>query len=196
VRVRGEYYHARPITSEDTCSIEIFTDTGASAYFIASHCVEPPQRGPWFQVECENGTAAWNWHGAVEIRYNDGTSEYLSGCPDDDHLLPTMRSFCHALERKDRALLGCTLANGRSVIAAINAAFESARVVRAIPAELTRQVPDKNGSPITAVEGLREAIAQCGAQGKLFSDIGCPWAVPTEPFDLTGYKQFPRQFGK
>lgn len=196
VRVRAEYYHARPITSEDTCSIEILTDTGVNAYFIVSHCVEPPLQGPWMQVECENGHAAWNWYGAAEIHFNDGTSEYLSGSVDDNHLLPTLRSFCHALERKDRALLGCTLANGRNVIATINAAFESSRVVRPIPADLTRRVPDKNGSPITVVEGLREAIAQCGAQGKLFSDIGCPWAVATQPFDLTGYKQFPQQFGK
>jgi hypothetical protein len=46
----------------------------------------------------------------------------------------------------------------------------------------------------TIVEGLDSAIPQGASQGKLYSDLGLPWARRTATFDLTGYNRFPVQF--
>ena len=191
-RVRAELYHAREIDSEDTSAIEIETDGGATAYFIASHCTAGDHGGPWIDIECSGGRVAWNIAGRTTITYADGRSEFL----ERNSVKPeaaAMINFAEALRAGDQAVVKCDLAMGRMFTLALNGAFESAGRARAIPAEYCRRTGEGRQAKVI-VEGLTEAIDHCGAEGKLFSDIGCPWAEPTEPFDMEGYTEFPQRF--
>ena len=191
-RVRAELYHARAIDSEDTSAVEIVTDTGATAYFIASHATAGGHTGPWIEIDCTGGHAAWNIKGRTTITYVDGRSESLEA-DSVNPALAALAGFGRAVRAGDPGLLACDLAMGRNFTLAINGAFESAGRTRAIPPEYCRRA-GQGGRARTIVEGLNQAIAHCAAEGKLFSDVGCPWAEPTEPFDLTDYGGFPQRF--
>ena len=189
--VRAELYHAREIESEDTSSIEIHTAEGPVAYFVVSHCADAHDR-PLIEVECSAGRASWEDSGLTRISYADGRVESLDGDPVLPQVL-ALANFTEAVRAGDADLLKCDLKMGRNFTLALNGAFESAGRIRAIPAEFSRRVgegPDAR----TVVDGMDEAILRCAAEGKLYSDIGCDWAEPTEPFDLTGYSRFPQRF--
>jgi hypothetical protein len=59
---------------------------------------------------------------------------------------------------------------------ATNGAFESAKSIHRLPDEYWGQ--------------LSGAIARAAAEGKLFSELGEPWAVPSAPFAMGDYRRF------
>jgi predicted dehydrogenase len=191
--VRAEFYHARPIESEDTASIEIATAEGPLAYFVASHATAGIFEGPFIEMDCQLGQVHWQFDGHSHIRYADGKIETAA-----DLCTPpkaALANFVEAARARDQGLIKCTVEMGRNFTLAVNGAFESARQTRPIPPELISQ-DGQAGQRRLVVEGLDQAIVRCGQEGKLFSDAGASWAVPTESFDLSGYEKFPTQFGK
>jgi len=191
VRVRAELYHAREIDSEDTAAIEIATAEGPTAWFAVSHCTEGEQKGPWIEIDCSDGKVSWHVSGETTVTRPDGRAETLPaggrGSPE------ALANFTDAVRAGDPGRVMCTMAMGRNFTLALNGAFESATVTRRID---PRYVARRGEGPAAtlAIKGIDEAITRCAAEGKLFSDIGCPWAVGTDPFDLNGYDHFPRQF--
>ena len=191
-RVRAELYHARQIDSEDTSAVEIEMDGGAVAYFAASHCTAGDHAGPWIEIECSAGKVSWHISGRTSISYADGGGESLernSVRPE----LAALANFAQAVRAGEAGMVKCDLAMGRMFTLAANGAFESAGRTRAIPPEFCRRQGEGREAR-TVIEGIDEAIARCAAEGKLFSDIGCPWAEATEPFDLSDYVEFPQRF--
>ena len=220
--VRAELYHAREIDSEDTSAVEVRLQSGDTiqaspssqlrlgeqlaktpavgdsvscppiAYFIASHCAAGPHAGPWIAIDGEKGSVEWENSGRTMIRYADGRSESLER-DSVDPSVASLANFTEAVRAGDRSLLNCTLEMGRHFTAALNGAFESAGVTRAIPARLVRR-EGEGPEARTIVDGLTELVTRCGKEGMLFSDAGAEWAQRTEPFDTVGYRRFPQRF--
>jgi len=191
--VRAELYHARDIESEDTSAVEIHTAEGAVACFVVSHCTAGEHVGPWIEIDCANGRARRTFGGPAEVTYADGRVESLPVEGADPGLAP-LANFTEAVRAGDPQLVRCDLAMGRNFTLALNGAFESSRKTHAIDRRFVRRA-GAGPEATTVVDGLDEAISRCGPQGRLYSDIGCPWAVKTDPFDLTGYARFPAVFG-
>jgi len=40
------------------------------------------------------------------------------------------------------------------------------------------------------VRGIEEIVERAFREGKLFSELGVPWAAATEPFSTAGYRGF------
>jgi len=190
--VRAELYHARDIPSEDTSAVEIVTADGVAVYFIASHCTAGAQTGPWIEMECSRAAVHWRFDGRTAIAYDDGREETLDR-DGEDSAAAALANFTRAVRDDDAAALDCDLTMGRNFTLALNGAFESAGVTRAIPAEFISQTDEPPG-PHPVVAGINDLIVRCGREGRLFSDVGCEWATPTEPFDLSDYPGFPQQF--
>lgn len=191
IRVRGEFYHAHPVESEDTTAIEIVTAEGPTTYFITSHNTAAIMEGPFIEMDCENALVRWQFDGQTHIRYADGKIETVADlCTPPQAALA---NFVEAVRARDQGLVKCTLEMGRNFTLAVNGAFESARRTRPIPPELVI-AHGQGGQRRLIVEGLDQAIVRCGQEGKLLSDAGVSWATPTESFDLTGYAKFPTQF--
>ena len=189
--VRAELYHGRDFESEDTCAMEIRTAEGPTAYFATSHCAETAG-GYVITLECQKGSAVWQVGKGATITYADGRSETgADALPPNESALT---HFVEALRAGDAGRLGCDLNMGRNFTLALNGAFESSGQAHPIPAKYLRRKPVDDGDAYTIIEGVDQAIIRCGEEGKLFSDQGVPWAVKTEPFDLTGYKHFPQRF--
>ena len=191
VRVRAELYHAHDIDSEDTAGIEIATAEGPTAYFLVSHCTAGEQTGPWIEIDCSGGTVGWDAAGATTITRADGRAETFPA--DDRSRLEALANFTDAVGAADPERVLCTMTMGRNFAVALNGAFESSVVTRAIDPQYVRRCGEGPESTLV-IDGINDAITRCAAEGKLFSDIGCPWAVPPAPFDLRGYEHFPQQF--
>jgi predicted dehydrogenase len=188
--VRAELYHARDISGEDTSSIHIRTVEGPELWFTVSHCTAGEHTGPWIEMDCSEAVAHWDRTGAVTIEHADGRTESLPA--DDGARTRALANFTEAVRAGDASLLKCDLTMGRNFTLALNGAWESSGGSHPIDPKYVRR-EGKGGDGRTVVEGLREAIDRCAAEAELFSDAGCPWAVRTEPFDLTGYRGFPQR---
>ncbi len=190
--VRAEMYHARDIDSEDTSAIEIRTAEGPVLYFIVSHCTAGPQAGPWLEMECTGGEVFWEIGGQARVVYADGREESLPAGRASSHAA-VLADFVEAVRSGEAGRLKCDLAMGRNFTLAVDGAFESSGRTHAIPARFVSRLGD-GPEAVTVVGGINELIARCGREGKLFSDVGCEWAVATEPFELAGYDAFPQRF--
>jgi len=198
--VRAELYRCRSGPSEDTSAVEILTEEGPRAYFLASDCVSGPQAGPWIEMDCSEATVRWGAGGRGEIRYADGRAEAFC---DDGAAAPlaALANFTEAVRAGQAGLLKCDLTMGRAFTLVVNGAFESSGRVHPIPDRFVGHSRDPAGAassgsvgPHPVIEGINEVIARCAAEGALYSDLGCEWAVPTEPFDLSSYAEFPQRF--
>jgi hypothetical protein len=78
----------------------------------------------------------------------------------------------------------------RPFVLAVNTAYESSGKVHPIQADYVQRLP-KDDTMATVIDGIEQAIRQCDEQGKLFSELNLPWAVPTRTLDTSGYTHFP-----
>ncbi len=190
--VRAEMYHARDIDGEDTCSIQIATADAAEAWFIASHCVAGEHVGPWIEIEGAAGRATWNYRGQTKIEYADGRTETPGEHAPRAAPAP-LANFSEAVRAGDPSLLKCDLTMGRNFTLAVNGAWESSLGSRAIDPRFIRRAGD-GPEAVTVIEAIDELVPRCAAEWKHFSEIGAEWGAATEPFDMTGYSEFPARF--
>jgi hypothetical protein len=87
------------------------------------------------------------------------------------------------------------LAEGGPHVLTINLAFESAREVVTVPDEYTYQAQDAGGSPLIGIRGMEETLQEAQATGRLFFELGVPWARKSAEFPAEGYRSFPVRFG-
>lgn len=189
--VRAEMYRARDIEAEDIAAIEIRTAEGPRCYFLATLAADDHQ-DPEITIIGDKASAYLHYQGRVAIRYADGRVEE----PTLDHskqYSERFENFIAAAEAGDKDMLICSLEMCRPFTVALNGAYESSRRVRPIDPGYVRTEGD-GPTTKTTVEGLDAAIATCASQGVLLSDLGLPWATPTEPFDTAGYNKFPVRF--
>jgi len=195
--VRAELYAARKQAPEanrshDTAAIEILTDSGPRAYFLASHCSEDT-RGPMTTIVAENGRVEWTIQQGATIRYADGTEEVLEKDTNDRHAM--IENFIEAVRTGSGEHLRCTLHDARNMVLALDGAHESSRRVHEIPPSAVRSVGegDQRRDVIERIDAL---LTDAAARPCLLSDLpdAPAWCAATEPFAMDGYDTFPRQF--
>ncbi len=190
VAVRAELYAGHAIDSEDTAAVEILTREGPRCFFLATLCADQ-HFNPEVVVHGSEGVA-FHSPGRASLRTNDGRIE--EPALDDSQLdVAKFENFIAAAEANDPSLLRCSLEMCRPHTLTVNAAFESAGTVRRIGKEFLR-IQGEGPSTKTIIDGIDAAIPQAASEAALFSDLELPWAVRTDPFDLTGYDHFPRRF--
>ena len=194
VAVRAELYATGSVEAHDTAAIEIRTDAGPTVHFLATLCPES-KYGPVLEVIARKGKAVYNYGGATEITYADGTSQT---CPSDpthgqDNMLA---EFVDAIRTDDATNLRCDLANARMMTLAVNAAHESSGRIHRIPDSFCHLKKHVTKDQFVVIDGIDYLMARSVENACLLSDSpGAPaWTVATKPFDLAGYAGFPQQF--
>ena len=192
VRVRAELYRCHDITGDDTSSVAIEAANGAMIYTHLTLCTEAPSQGPiQTRVVGEKGSIEGADSRSLTVKLNDGQTLPIE--PDDvDPRLLMYRDTCRFI------LTGqppprCPVAKTRPFVLAVDGAFESNSLPRAIDAKFLRTEPFRD-STACCLQGVDEAIAQGFQTGKLFSELGLPWAHPSEWFELGGYRSFDPSF--
>jgi predicted dehydrogenase len=183
--VQGELYRAWDIENLDTACLRVETDTDTTALIALSHVAEN-QFGPIMNLECENGTVHW-LTGSCEIAYASGEKETID---DGDSRMRTgpWVNMVNALRDGERVV--SSLEMGRSQTLCINGAHESCPDVHDFPKDEVRTVTQRDHK-FLVVSGLEELLHKSADEGKLFSELGVPWAKRSEAFSMAGYRQFP-----
>jgi predicted dehydrogenase len=183
--VQAELYHAHNIESEDTSSLRVITTDGVEIIYQATLCAETVVE-PVTTVECEKATIEYAEFNQVTITHKNGKKEEIS---DDSELrVQMLEELADAYENK-RPYYG-SLELCRPFTLTVNGAFESSRMTHGIASRHIRRFEHQD-SIKTVVNHLDKYLLDGYEQGKLLSELGVPWAVKTEPFDMTGYNQFP-----
>ncbi len=173
----ADLYRANTIENFDTACLRLTLADGAEILFFTSHAVDQGNP-PTFRYEFERGTVAYGAQpGGVRATLADGTVvDY--GSPDAD-----------ATTRKLMDTLAAVRDNTGETPCSLEAAAMQTRVIdalqqmttRALPAACCRTMPGAKGSSVlTYVPGLFDAMRQGFEQGRLFSEMNLPWAVPAQ----------------
>ncbi len=183
--VQAELYHGHDIEGEDTSSLRIVTADGVEVVYQATLCAEEA-REPTTTVDCENATIEYAEFTTITVTYKDGAREQSTY--EKDRFVTMLERLASDYEN-ERPYLS-SLETCRPFTLAVNGAFESSRLTHGIDKEYVRRC-DKAGEIKTTIEGLEDRMQQAYEQGQVLSEVGAPWAVKTEPFDLAGYDSFP-----
>jgi len=184
VSILAELYRANDIESTDTFCMRAATTEGPSVYFAATH-VSAQQHGPVVVVTCDRATIEWSFNG-LSIRYADGGEESVAVPSDPDRRASIMACLLARADDPDGFVCSLDMAGKQTLCA--NGAHESS-AIHQIPVDLVSEVPTKL-STRKVVAGLDEAMREAFTDGRLFSEIGVPWAKPGTEFDLAGYTHF------
>ncbi len=183
--VQAELYRAWDIENLDTACLRVETDTDTTAVIAMSHVAEN-LFGPIMDLECENGTVHC-LTGSCEVNYSSGKKESID---DGDTRIRTGPWINMVNALRDGEPLISTLEMGRSQTICINGAHESCPSVHDYPRYVVSNV--KQGEhTFRVVDGLEQLLHHSADEGKLFSELGAPWAMSSEPFSMSGYKHFP-----
>jgi len=139
------------------------------------------------RVVGEKGTIEGADSGSLTVKLNDGRTLPIE--PDDvDPRLLMYRDTCRFILNHEPPLR-CPVAKTRPFVLAVNGAFESNGLPRAIDARFLRTEPFRDATA-RCLQGVDEAIARGFQTGELFSELGLPWAHPSEWFELGEYRSF------
>lgn len=191
IAVRAELYAARGLQADDTAAVEIITQAGSRCCLFGTRCADVGFE-PEVTVLSNGGAGRFSAEGRLSLRYNDGRMEE----PAIDvtrQRVEAFENFVSAAATGETSRLLCDLQMCRPMVLAINAAYDSARRVRPIPAEyLVRAAPGESGKIV--VEGIDAALPEAASRGALFSDLDLPWAHRTATLEVTGYERFADRF--
>jgi predicted dehydrogenase len=177
--VQAELYHGHAIEAEDTSCVRIETACGVDVRFYATLC-HSSNDTPRLIAQGTAGKIVWDYGHRLRV-VDAGGNEQMMEFPKEDLTRNMYLNLMEAIEAGEsvdagQAKLFCPVNACRSFVLATNGAFESAKAIHPLPAEHWGR--------------LSEAIARAAAEGKLFSELGEPWAVPSAPFALDGYRRF------
>ena len=137
-------------------------------------------------VDCEEATIEYAEFTRLTVTGKDGSQEQSSY--ERDRFVTMLERLASDYENGRPYL--CSLEMCRPFTLAVNGAFESSRFTHGIDKKYIRRF-DKDGETKTVVAGLQNLLQQAYQQGRVLSEMGAPWAVRTEPFDVTDYRVFP-----
>jgi predicted dehydrogenase len=186
LRVRAELYRGHKIEGEDTSCLMTEVDSGAQIFFFATLC-SPNETKPVHRVIGTRGVAEWTAGSDVHIKYSDGQVEVIK---DDgrDEKVEVFRNAARYLRRIDKEIY-CPLKMTKPFVLTVNAAYESAKLIKQIPDQFL--IREEEGESVsTTIKNIDETIDRAFESRKLYSDLGVEWAYKTGFFSVKGYDYF------
>lgn len=183
--IRAELYRARPIETYDLCCLRGRWDSGIEFSAAFTHAVE--ERVDWaIDVEGENGSALLTLDGLTF----SGADDVPSGSENETDLFRACWLDFHALANARIAKPLTSFDDCLGYALATNAMFLSSGRIHSLPAPALRRFEreDDGGFDIPGIAGLAAEVAKTG---RLFSELGVPWAVPGKPVDTVALTELP-----
>lgn len=189
VSIQAELYHGHDIESEDTSSLRIITDKGVEILFNASLCSEA-KMDPSIIIECEKARIEHVGFNKAKIVLENGDIDTIDD--ESDKRINMLTKMAENYE--SRAPYPVSLETCRPFTLAVNGAFESCGYPHAIDKKYLscHEQSDLMGDTVkTVIKDIDHVLRVAHENGKLFSEVGTPWAKKSSNFDLRGYKKFP-----
>ena len=187
--VQAELYHVHDIESEDTSSLRVITTDRVEVIYQATLCAQEVIE-PITVVECQNAVIEYKEFNEANIKFKDGREESIR---DDSELRVYMLEQLADAYYNQKSYQ-CTLETCRPFTIAVNAAFESSGFTHRINPKYTKRF-EKDNSVKIVVDNLDKLMKTGFEQGKLFSEIGVPWAIKSETIEAESYSKFPSIVG-
>lgn len=172
----GELYRAKPIESFDTMSVRVKTVSEAEILITLTHSC-PEVRSPVIEIHGSAGSIRWDFDDKIT---HQPSGESLPAPAGPGLTKDMIRQMVGAIEAGGQ--IGCTLEMAREHTRLINALHEHCPI-HDVPATFHGQ-GEFQDSPLTYIEGSMEAADKTFREGKLFSELGLPWAQPAAKFQV------------
>lgn len=186
-QVQAELYRANAIEGEDTSCIRVEMSGGPSAYFYATVCANNPVVKPRVMIEGTGGTITCDYTESVTLQNGEETLRYDN--PEQWPMTSNLMNFIRVLRGEEQELRS-PLAKARLYMQAANGAFESASPIVTVPEDYIARHLLKDDQLSICIEGIEAEMNKAFDSRKLLSETGVPWAKPSQPFRLAGYKTF------
>jgi len=189
-RVRGELYHAHPISSVDTSAVAVKTVNDVDITYLTT-LAGWKSRGPWSRIAGERGTVDWAISGDATVTWADGSQEIIpdDGSREHDEVFRNCLRYMQGVD----AELNCPLAMTRPYVLAFDGAWESAGAPATVAPEFVTREP-KGESVFTGLNDISDWLDRGYESGKTYGELGAPWAMATDWFDMDGYTEFARTY--
>ncbi|MCC5806992.1 MAG: Gfo/Idh/MocA family oxidoreductase [Opitutales bacterium] len=186
--VEADLYRVKPVANFDTAAIRITTMEGLGILFTVSHACDV-RVDPVMRIEGSAGRVEWSHCGPFRL-LRDGAQPHETIFPFTDYAEVRTNMMNQVLERlDDPSVCVCTTAMALSHTSVVNALYESARITD-VPLEWQKS-KEVNGEESLCLKDLPEAIQTAFDEGKLFRELGLPWARGHgRKFNLAGYSHF------
>jgi len=177
VRVRGEFYRAKPIDGDDTVCLRAETDTGPEIGFWSTHACPPPQFDR-VRVEGESGALVPTGSG-LRIERVGRAPEEVTIAPEKSggHYLDLYAAIRGASER-----VTVRLQDTVSFLETYEGAITSSGKIHPVP-DSDRERLGEGTDENWVIRDLVPVVAQAFAAGRTFGELGMRWAAQTEWVD-------------
>ena len=185
--VKSELYRGHDIENTDTACIRAKTSTGISLWFIVTHCSEEPF-GPEIVVVGDKGRIRWDF--TTTTIESDGRTESFATEEMDTVRPKIMEHIRKRIDDPTAFIGGLDIAGTQTLM--MNGAHESS-AIHTVPAEYVVRTPYTEGNSETVktvITGVDDAVNRAFEQERMFSEIGVPWAVAGEEFEMKDYQAF------
>jgi predicted dehydrogenase len=185
--VQGELYRANTgIQGEDTDCLRARMDSGVEVCIHLTQSASRHHPRSW-RILGDDGEALLHEKDGVDL-----PGRHIDAAEPEIPQVTMLRRLVEVIEGTDEPLL-MPLAETEGFLLLSNGAYESAGRIVQVPSEyITTTKIDE--STATVINGIEDTIIAAVDAGQLLSEHGVPWAVDTEPFDLTGYEAFPTRW--
>ncbi len=179
LEIAAELYRARPIESYDVACLRGWLDSGVEFTAALAHATE---EALLFQFEV-HGSDGW-----VRVSDDGGRLESsfpceIGGAETAEELIErTHRQFL-AFARGEAAGPATSLLDTHGYLLATNGMLLSSGGIHSIDPKYTRTYPPDDPTGYD-VPGLHEAVVASVKTGALFSELGAPWSVKTQPVSV------------
>jgi predicted dehydrogenase len=190
VEIKGELYRARPIESYDIACLRGTFRSGVSFNAALAHATEHPLP---YGVEVR-GTEGWARVSRDGDFFESSFTEPIE-CRESTATLvdKTHRRFLDFARGKE-ARFSSSLMDTRGYLLATNGMLLSSCGIHTLDERYVRRYKREEEIGYD-VEGLHEAVKTSFQTGKLFSELGLPWAVKTSPVSVEKLKTVLLQLG-
>ena len=168
-QVEAELFRAYEIDSFDTGCLRARTDSGVDIYFAATHACRT-NVNPMIKLEAEKAVVDYGYlRPEATIAYRDGRVEVIedSEAPRNDVFSNLADVLSGQVEKPF-----CTLEIARTHVACIDQVHRAAQIA-GVPVDLVSEI--EGGQRV--INGVEEAIQQGFETGRLFSELGAPFAA-------------------
>ncbi len=169
--VECELYRAQLIENFDTCCIRAELEGGPCLLVYATHSCEE-DRVPLMTVKGSRGELTWVQESHYEFAYADGRRERGSVPGKIETKLMMADAVLDRFDRADARICGTSIALRHLQL--VDAVHQAGSIVD-IPTNHVRQRVAASGS-WREIIGIEAAIDRASREGRLWSELGVPWA--------------------
>ena len=180
IELEAELFAGHDIETEDTCALRARLSSGVPFHFYSSVCTHFPFNMQ-IRIEGTKGVIDWKVTGnpQARVRFADGTEEILPNLITDDggNTPAVFRNYIEALE--GRAQLACPIDDTLAFAELVEKMFTEHSVTHLHDTPYVTRVELEDGGRqevATYLDGIEDYAVKAFETGKLYSEVGAPWA--------------------